>query len=359
MDPTKNNATTVEQTDRLSTGVLVGYLIFYGLVVGWAIIGNTFVIIAVCKYRYMQKKMNIFIANLALSDLLFALLSAFDCVAYLQDGWYSGNISCKIQSCLIEVGYTASILTLAVMSLERYLAICRSQPSTGGKRTVAMLLISIWVFSFMFCSVLFYAYRVRDFSKAIKRPLCVNDAWPNSSRLAFYVTHSVVVYLLPLILMAWAHLRILRTINAHRVPSVTGHLPGQKARTGSMKKRRAVRLLKTITVVFFVLWTPFIFVRLIKYFDVSVNTWLWKASQLLILSSTSVNSLIYAYLCRSFRNCFRDLLRSCLFNRRNPQILPGSRRSKLSDTRMQLAAKLSAPTKRESGSGGNGDDQRR
>ena len=338
-------ATVKSDTSERSTVIVSLFLIFYIVVVFMAVVGNLLVLLAVFKNPKMRTVVNIFLANLAGSDLLFAAVSLFDTVAYMQSGWYAGELSCKIQSYIIEVFYTCSILTLVAVSCERYLAICRPHLKSRSIKTTLIVIGIIWSISAGFCSVLLYAYRIRTASKV---PICDNLNWSHAQRRVFYTIHSVMVYLVPLSVMVWAHQKISAVIAAHRVPTAEPVQAPQQSepninisdgeekhgerhvefpnlqenrastvkRTASKRKtgrhmrgrRKVIKILVTVTVTFFALWTPFVVIRMMMYYNLNVNVYLWKGTQLLILSSTAVNGLIYALMSPQFRRCFKQLL---------------------------------------------------
>lgn len=350
-----NNGTLVA-VEEGSLTITVAFLTFYVVVLTCAIIGNSLVLLTVYRYPFMRTVVNLFLANLATSDLLFAIISVFDTVAFMKSGWFSGEGSCKVQSYLIEVFYTCSILTLVAVSCERYLAICRPHLRSRTRKQTMITIAIAWATSIGFCSVLLYAYRIRVQDGA---PVCENLQWSISDRQIFYTIHSVLVYLIPLTIMIWAHHRISKIIAGHKVPGenlvsktiqekevskseckaeiqcdisksqsedkqVQFTSPKESAgtklrralsrrKTGSKYKsirsrKKVIKILITVTVTFFILWTPFIVTRLVLYYDLPVHVYIWKGTQLLILSSTAVNGLIYALMSPQFRRCFKSML---------------------------------------------------
>ena len=323
--------------EKRSTAIVASYTVFYMIVISTAICGNTLVILTVYKNHFMRTVVNLFFANLACSDLLFALLSLFDFTAYMKRGWYATEAICKIQSYLIEVSYTCSTLTLVAVSIERFLSVCKPHMKGRTLKTTCTLIAFVWFVSVGFCAVLLYAYRIRFLQAGV--PICENSAWTLDWRRIFYTIHSIFIYLIPLSVMIWAHHMISKAITLHRVPTgnsssnnkAANNTSGQEQNgrengkdknqnkrangnplSGTYKtlqgKRKVIKILIVVTVTFFALWTPFIFTRLIMYFGVNVNDYIWKATQLLILSSTAVNSIIYAFMSPQFRKSFKDFL---------------------------------------------------
>ena len=71
-----------------------------------------------------------------------------------------------------------------------------------------------------------------------------------------------------------------------------------------------IKLIEVVTMSFFVLWTPFICLRLIKYSGVEVDEMLWRGCQLLIFSTTAVNFIIYSFMSPMFREAFKTILKT-------------------------------------------------
>jgi len=200
--------------------------------------------------------------------------------------------------------------------------------------------------------------------------VCHNYNWGKKGELGFYAGYSVITYIFPLVVMSFAHWRISVSVkenNDRRAsaqstlikekkssvcytireePSSTTStektateeiepaqpqphnglsktffksISGLSNRTRSSpaiaaeltrreKRMNAIRLLFVVTVIFFTLWTPFIFMRLIRDAGVEVYDIIYKFSEIIIFSSTAVNGLIYAFMSRPFRNAFKAIL---------------------------------------------------
>ena len=72
------------------------------------------------KYCSSRSILLCYISSLAAADLLFAILSTVDVSYFFLEDWPRGNGLCKIQGTLIEICYTASILTLVAISREKF-----------------------------------------------------------------------------------------------------------------------------------------------------------------------------------------------------------------------------------------------
>ncbi|XP_031571126.1 trace amine-associated receptor 13c-like [Actinia tenebrosa] len=117
-----------------------------------ATVGNFIFILSLWKTNSLQNPSNFLLGNLAISDLLVGLVVQPMYVAY-KAAELNGTYVCFVHvsfstSAWLAVG--VSFLTLANISLERYVAISRPflYLKIISKRNVVALSVSIWLFSF-------------------------------------------------------------------------------------------------------------------------------------------------------------------------------------------------------------------
>ncbi|XP_065665980.1 muscarinic acetylcholine receptor M3 [Hydra vulgaris] len=324
---TTGQVSSSELSEKLSTPIVVAFGIYYFPVLLIGLVGNIFIIVAVLKYNHMKKVVNVFLANLALSDLLFAVLTIFDSYTLYRGEWVFGEIFCRMQGTLIEVSYTVSVLTLTAVSAERYFSICYPFRKKHTYQQSQVLSFVLWLLGFLFCAVLLHGYTTQayllPFTTDLKGQVifkCENGNWSSTTRLAFYITHSIFVYFLPISFMCWSHIKISRVLIQPKKHFTSKNKTYPKAccdnknnlnknkHEAKMKSLKVVKLLVAVTMVFFVLWTPFIALRLLKYLGVKVPNNVWRISQLLILGTTAANCVIYSLISKPFRLAFKGLL---------------------------------------------------
>lgn len=98
--------------------------ICFGIIAISGFLGNILVIVVVVFNQKMQSTTNLLIVNLAWADLLFVVFCIpFTAVDYVLDSWPFGLWWCRIVQYLIVVTAVASIYTLVLMSIDRFLAV--------------------------------------------------------------------------------------------------------------------------------------------------------------------------------------------------------------------------------------------
>lgn len=117
----------------------------YIIIITIALLGNLLIICVICFNRFMRKSTNYFILNLAICDLAIVLSCMWvQIVLTLNKFWPLGEIFCKINSYMQMVSIIASVLTLAIISCDRYFGIMHPmQQSITSKRT-CLFIAAIW-----------------------------------------------------------------------------------------------------------------------------------------------------------------------------------------------------------------------
>lgn len=128
----------------------------YTLMLVTGIVGNSVTIRvtqALKRNGYLQKNVTDHMVSLASSDLLVLLIGMpveLYSAIWFPFGSASGNTSCKIYNFLFEACSYATILNVATLSFERYVAICHPfrYKALSGKRT-SVLITFAWAVSML------------------------------------------------------------------------------------------------------------------------------------------------------------------------------------------------------------------
>ena len=262
---------------------------FYFFAYAFSITGNC-VVLSVCYKRSGSSSLRWFIANLAIADLTFALLSILDIISFLWT-WVGGQVTCKIQCFWIEACYTTSIMTLVLISFQRIKAVlhpfnARLSDAEGAKRKV----VALWLGSLVVCSPLLYAYQVvtLDLSGQI---ICTNRPFGDLGRQIYYSIHAVCFFIFPLVYMIYAQTAIFLAL----IRSSRRVFPTQNAFATSYtnRHRKVAKTLTALTLAFIICWSPFMIVRTLMYFHLLSEGHVWRASQLLVMLNTVLDPILY------------------------------------------------------------------
>nr|DBA22910.1 TPA: hypothetical protein GDO54_013898 [Pyxicephalus adspersus] len=131
--------------------ILVAYI--------FTMLGNFLIIFLVLIDSRIQRPMYFFLCNLAVIDLCFVNTTIPNLLRNLTREKNIISLSCCLtQLYFFFVAGTAEFLILAVMSFDRYLAICYPlhYPAVMTQRLCIWLIIAVWLGSFLTNSISFY-----------------------------------------------------------------------------------------------------------------------------------------------------------------------------------------------------------
>jgi hypothetical protein len=112
------------QTNRYIDGPMLYFLIFaYGLFFSFGTIGNCLAVTAVIRKASMRTPRNMFIINLAVSDLLLCVITMpLTLMEIVTTYWPLGNHEylCKTFGCLQAISIFVSTISITAIALDRY-----------------------------------------------------------------------------------------------------------------------------------------------------------------------------------------------------------------------------------------------
>ena len=138
----------LEEFEEFERVVHLSVSIIFGIIVLVGFLGNLLVIIVVWSNTQMQNTTNILIVSLAFADLSFIIFCVpFTATKYVLSTWPFGDVWCKMSSYLMYVSAFASVYTLVLMSLDRYLAVVHPITSMKirNRRNATLLVCLTWI----------------------------------------------------------------------------------------------------------------------------------------------------------------------------------------------------------------------
>ncbi|XP_055044525.2 chemokine XC receptor 1-like [Misgurnus anguillicaudatus] len=285
---------------------VVSYLvpIFFMLVVVLSCIGNILVLIILLLYENMKSLTNIFILNLALSDLLFTFGLPF-WASYYMWGWTFGDFGCKAVKFLFYAGFYSSVLFLTLMTIQRYMAVVHPLSDWERCRGFSVAPFIVWILSAG--AALLGLYR----SKVIQEENNTYCEYDSISMKLLITYLQNVFFVCAFIIMGFCYARMLQTIT--------------KTRTN--KRHKTIRLILCISLVFFIGWAPYNIVMFVRSFtDLNLITdcpisknidYAFYVSRLLAFSHCCLNPVFYVFVGVKFRNYLKVILQKVFQPKKN------------------------------------------
>ncbi|XP_067104197.1 alpha-1A adrenergic receptor-like [Osmerus mordax] len=141
------NRTVVDEVD-LTRAIPLGLVL--GAFIVFAIVGNILVILSVVCNRHLRTPTNYFIINLAIADLLLGTtVLPVSATLEILNYWVFGRIFCDIWAAVDVLCCTASIMSLCVISIDRYIGVSYplQYPGIVTEKRALLAMFGVWVLS--------------------------------------------------------------------------------------------------------------------------------------------------------------------------------------------------------------------
>lgn len=191
----EGNTSSLDPGFKESLSFKVFKISLYSLILMLCLIGNSMVVLIVCRTKRMRMPSNLLILNLAICDLITPITSIpFDLALEENDYvWPFGRVLCKTLWPLATLSATAASLTLALISLDRYRVIMHPFKQRLSSKQVKIFIAFTHLLGFLF--VLPYVYYL-DLSTETNP---CEEKWPVFSyRQAYTLFLFIVQYGIPL-----------------------------------------------------------------------------------------------------------------------------------------------------------------
>ncbi|KAM3601532.1 uncharacterized protein V6R79_014432 [Siganus canaliculatus] len=138
----QDGAAPLDLRRAVPVGMVLAFFIMF------AIVGNILVILAVVCNRHLRIPTNYFIINLAIADLLLGTtVLPVSATLEVLDSWVFGRIFCDIWAAVDVLCCTASIMSLCVISIDRYIGVRYplQYPTIVTEKRALLAMLGVWV----------------------------------------------------------------------------------------------------------------------------------------------------------------------------------------------------------------------
>ncbi|NWR35298.1 CCR8 protein, partial [Tachuris rubrigastra] len=256
--------------------------VLYSLLFVTGLVGNALVVWVLTAFKKIKTMTDVYLLNLAVSDLLFVFSLPFLVQYSIMSQWTFGNAMCKIISSAYFIGFYSSVFFITIMSIDRYLAVVQSvyalKIRTAAHGVITSLVL--WVIAIL-ASVpdLIFYQEVNDNNqiKCIPHYPGGNNGWKTFSNFEV----NILGWLIPVGILIFCYHSILKNL--------------QKCHT--QNKYKAIKLVFIVVIVFFLFWTP---INIVLFLDSLRNMYIiddCQTSQRLDLAVELVEALSFVHCC--------------------------------------------------------------
>ncbi|XP_051269056.1 proteinase-activated receptor 2 [Dicentrarchus labrax] len=250
-------------------------------------------------FRTKQKHpASIYMANLALADLLFVIWVPLK-IAYHLNGnnWIYGEPLCKVLVAFFYGNMYCSIAFIACISVQRYWAVVQPLAHRQrGNRTAIAISIAIWVGVWLI-TVPLYLYDQQVRVTNLNIATCHDVTRPSQKKMAagYFLTMGILGFVVPSVVCIISYILMLRALrNSMADPAI------------AKRRRKAVVLIVTVLIMFLVCFTPSNIMLLVHYIlllaEAHNNLYGFYITTLCLASLNSCfDPFIYYYISEDFR----------------------------------------------------------
>ncbi|XP_034418099.1 C-X-C chemokine receptor type 4b [Cyclopterus lumpus] len=293
----------------------------YGIIFILGIIGNGLVVVVMGYQKKVKTMTDKYRLHLSVADLLFVLTLPFWAVDAAKT-WYFGSFLCVSVHMIYTVNLYSSVLILAFISLDRYLAVVRATNSQATRKLLAsrVIYVGVWLPAALLTvpDLVFARLQDRESSNfpflnesiesADSRIVCQHIYPTEESRkwtVGFRFQHIIVGFILPGLVILICYCIIISKLSQ-----------GSK---GQALKRKAVKTTIILMLCFFSCWLPYcvgIFLDNLMMLKVisspcklqhAVETWI-SITEPLAYFHCCLNPILYAFLGVKFKTSARSVL---------------------------------------------------
>ncbi|KAM9347766.1 trace amine-associated receptor 13c-like [Symphorus nematophorus] len=266
---------------------------------------NLLVIISISHFKQLHSSTNLLLLSLAVSDCIVGLLMSFQ-ILLIQDGcWFFGDLICAVRKVLDYIVTSASIGTMVLISVDRYVAIC--DPLHYSIK-VTLKRVQICICLCWMCSVLCHSLLLKD---NLEQPGRYNSCFGECVIVVDHVAglaDLLLSFIGPVIVIVVLYMRVF-VVAVSQARAMRSHIEAVTLQTSVKVKAKksemkAARTLGVVVVVFLICVCPYFCVTL-----TGEDSWINASTSAFVIFLVSFNSclnpLIYAFFYSWFRKCIK------------------------------------------------------
>ncbi|CAH1238713.1 MTNR1A [Branchiostoma lanceolatum] len=330
-------------------------IIYLVLVIFWMLtgcVGNVLVVAAIATHKRLRTLANIFVVNLAIADIVVSsIINVFTIISIMSDGkyWEERPMLCDVIGGMCVIVCVCSMYNIAAISVNRYIAICKNSyyHDIYTRRKTILMAISLWVWCTLLDLPNFIGWGGHHYDR--KTMICSYNHLADYSYTLFLILTglglpmSVVIFCYICLYLhvqqsrknlaklsgknAIIYMKASKSVqyppksplmNKSTRMDKTIKVSEQKKKGWGRMTNSDFRLLKTLLVIFVIFafcWTPYGVIFLVD----SKGQWpkpVYVMAIILAHLNSSMNSVIYGVMNRSFRQAYIALFRRCFCGRR-------------------------------------------
>nr|XP_057941753.1 parapinopsin-like [Doryrhamphus excisus] len=278
-----------------------GYTILATIMGVFSVLGvilNILVIVVTVKHKQLRQPLSYALVNLAVCDLGCAVFGGLPTtVTNAMRYTRLGRVGCVLEGFAVAFFGIASLCTIGVISVERYIVVCYPLGAAlfQTRHAIAGVVLS-WVWSFVWNTPPLFGWGSYDL-EGVKTSCAPNWYSRDPGNMSYIVIYFFICFAVPFSIIMASYTRLLWTLR-----QVSKLQVAEGSRTHRVEVQVA-RMVVTMVLAFLVTWLPYAGMALAVIMDstLSIDPRIATIPVYLAKSSTVYNPVIYVFMNRQFR----------------------------------------------------------
>ncbi|KAG7301994.1 hypothetical protein JYU34_013444 [Plutella xylostella] len=310
---------------KFSPALLTFAAVVTGLIMLVGLSGNLLTVVALLKCPKVRNVAAAFIISLCIADFLFcAMVLPFAISGFWTQTWSHGGVLCRLVPFLRYGNVGVSLLSIALITLNRYIMIAHHSwyGRVYRKHNIALMIVFSWMFSYgMQVPTLIGVWGKFDYDPELGTCSILPDENGRSSKTAMFI----IAFIVPALLILICYARIFWVVHSSeqrmREHQRTQH-SGAGALNNSTDKRSTIkdnrdtkarrnewRITKMVLAIFLSFLVCYLPITMAKVADSHVHYPVFHiAGYLLLYASACVNPIIYVIMNAQYRAAYAAAL---------------------------------------------------
>ncbi|KAH0623078.1 hypothetical protein JD844_031007 [Phrynosoma platyrhinos] len=260
----------------------------------------------------MRTVTNLFILNLAISDLLVGIFC-----------WPFNQVICTMSGLVQGMSVSASVFTLVAIAMDRFHCIILPFRERLSLLKAMVVIVVVWLLAIaIMCpsAIMLTVGRMEDHymvlsdGKNTTYPLyACYEAWSDNSMRKLYTTILFIhIYLVPLTLIIFMYGRVCLKLCSSTAPITANPLCAARTHGTCKKRIKVIKMLILVALLFMISWLPlWTLMLLVDYTNLAnehldlLTSYFFPFAHWLAFSNSSINPVIYGYYNENFRRGFQ------------------------------------------------------
>ena len=287
-----------------------------------SLVANSLIVILVCKTPNLKKPINYFIANMALSDLLYPIFWIPWNLSYLQTylfliGGHLGQALCKLVPFFTAISLTVSIQNLILIAVDRFGAVVFPLRSPLIRSKLCpFFILATWIVAVAVSSPPLFAYELVESPEGAWCDLEWKKAFGESSSYTSFVLPFYILFIyIPVLLLVILYSIIVIKVKTQAHP---GEQSANSQQQRDRKNRNVLQMSIAIVTVFGLCWLPVSINSLIILYQdtlthLSCSFWIYDEVTIFMATAyCAINPVICFMFSSNYRKALKRLIK-CSF----------------------------------------------